>query len=222
MNINKIIFAAGLLAVSSLSTASLLDPPNYTGSTFGQDIFENATRSELRSFDPGFYIWNDESATRDWSIRWIGSGAPAGTVDGGPRRFVGWDGDIQFTLGGLDIDSIVPISFDGNGPLADDGYETSGFGGNNILSFDAFTNRSGGFDGLDFSLNTDTDFLEFYLGSSLAFSDYDVFIGSFDAPVETLDLNGYKRLDIEVPEPGVMGLFGLALAGLGLARRKSA
>jgi len=208
----------GLLAVAVFASATAFATPQYTGSTFGSEIVGSASEA-------GYYIWNDESSPSDWHIRWTGTGTPGTTVD--------WFGSIVFensTLG-----TVEEFKFEDSGTYADSSFTASLPGLGDFLVWTAVTNTSGGVDGLDFSLTSDIELLEFNLGSSL-FADLDtvlddpgvagtkIFVGSDlttpDVLITSDALGKVQSFEIRVMEPGLFAMLGLGLGGLVLARRK--
>lgn len=207
MNINKTIIAAALFSVSSIAAA--LEIPSYSGSTFGSEL------TNTSSLNAGYYLWNDETSTRDWSLRWLGSGASNNLPE--------WNGSIRFY--NSELASVTPYLFEiGSDPLNPqdsliEGFDSPFLGGDDAFSWEAITNNSGGVDGIDFTLAADIETFQLSLGADI---DYGIYIGASYANPDFQIIDGEKNFLIEVPEPSVLGLMGLALAGLGLARRKQA
>ena len=216
----RFVMGAAVVAAATAFSASAIATPQYNGNTFGTELTQTGSKAA------GYYLWNDENDTRNWSIRWIGTGADESKPT--------WFGSIVFKNATLGTTS--EFSFEGN-DSSSVGFANGGF--SDELSWSAITNNSGDVDGIDFTLESDTELMELTLGSSL-FAGLDkvtndpgvagtgIFIGSnFETPdvlVFKNNNNGKvaQNFEIQVVEPSTLGLAGLALAGLALARRKRA
>ena len=214
----KLFNTLGLLSAAVLASSTAMATPQYNGNTFGSEIADKSPA--------GYYLWNDATSAEDWHIRWTGTGAATPIVD--------WFGSIVFHNAALD--TYNTFKFENSGLHKDQLQASTDFGtGAQSLSWKAFTNNTGGVDGIDFSLNSNLELLEFNLGSSLfsglslANSDPGVAstminIGSGYSGTNALVLSGpngkYQSFEIKVMEPGTVALFGLGISGLVLVRRK--
>lgn len=214
----KQFFAAATLAVSSVSAFAT---PVYTGDTDAANI----TSADMTT---GYYIWNDNSNAQNWHIRWTSTNAVQGNL-------VEWFGDIK--LHGNGLESTATFKFENGGTYGDDldvdfgRYEDE-------IEWEAWTNDTGGVDGIDFTIDNSLEILEFNLGSSLfsGLSEFsspegtaasNIYIGdSFATPdvfvFKARNGDTYQSFEVSVAEPGTLALLGLGLAGLGFARRKQA
>ncbi|MFT6905588.1 MAG: hypothetical protein ACJAS1_002245 [Oleiphilaceae bacterium] len=214
MNLKPLALAATLSIVSLTAFAT----PQYTGNTTATNI----TSSQM---DTGYYIWNTESDTSNWHIRWTSTQA----VPNSNR--VDWFGSVVLEGNGLVSESTY--SFDGSN---DQWLVTSGLFSDQI-QWTTITNDTGGIDGIDFEIDSTLEILEFNLGSSLfsnlAQHTYDpgvagtnIYIGEDFATPDVLVFNSnagvYQTFEVSVDEPATLALLGLGLAGLGFARRKQA
>jgi len=223
------------LAVSAtlLLASNLYATPQYQGPTAGPSNWSSITPnsqptdySDHWKFDnatPGYYIWNDEEASKDWFMRWTSPG-----VDSNPA----WFGSLRFV--NRDLSEYEEFHF--NSSDNSDLYDVPGF--LQFVTFDSTTNTTGHFDGLNFTLDSGYELLEFTLGSSLFNEDLnpnlsdtrattasEIFIGSEYRNPQALvafndDYDAYEyRFEVAVPEPGTLALLSLGLIGLGAARR---
>ncbi|MBF7072181.1 hypothetical protein ISG33_02035 [Glaciecola sp. MH2013] len=231
MKIKSLLVAAtlGLAAFGALAT------PQYSGNTYGQEI-SNVTPANggdlATTLDYGYYIWNDELAPKNWSIRWTGNGAAESTPT--------WAGGLVFRSSSLDTTSLFQYELASNETFSVN-YDASFLGGQDAFGWTAITNNSGGVDGIDFTLSDDVELMVFSLGSSLfnnlALTNTDsgnasqhIYIGGGDdytfgtTNVLVADVNGMKQqsFEIRVSAPGVVAIMGLGLIGLGLSRRRKA
>ncbi len=216
------LLAAATLAISS---ACAFATPQYIGDT-------NASNITGSNMNTGYYIWNDNDNAQNWHIRWTSTNAV-------PNNDVDWFGSIVFHGGSYETPANpedLEFKFEGND-------ESANIQNNpwvqDLIGWNAHTNDTGGVDGLDFTVDSDLEILEFNLGSSL-FNNLDlnhldalaeeatnIYIGDGFAKPNVLvfqNNNGdkYQSFEVSVPEPGTLALLGLGLAGLGFARRKQA
>ena len=155
-------------------------------------------------------------------MRWTSPGVDTNPTWFGSLRFVNRD------LGEYD-------EFHFNSSDNSDLYDIPGY--LQFITFDSTTNTTGHFDGLNFTLDSGYELLEFTLGSSLfneapnlndsrATTASEIFIGSEYRNPDALvvyneEYDGYEyRFEIPVPEPGTMAMLSLGLLGLGAARRR--
>lgn len=225
MNLTKAaIMSAGLL-VSGASFAL----PVYTGDTTGNPGFPDAENAKASVTESGYYIWNDAADTNSWSIRWTSpteSTAPS------------WWGNIGVYNG---LGEYKEVSFEGV-----DESDDWAFMGLDVISFEAKTNTLGNYDGVDFTLKDGVSLVDFGLGASFFSWESpaeEIFIGSAMANPEVWIGKSWIREDgmgsgswkktykfsistdsvaANVPEPGILALYGLGLLGLGLLGRRKA
>tara|TARA_R110002167_G_scaffold196233_4_gene399189 strand:- start:26 stop:670 length:645 start_codon:yes stop_codon:yes gene_type:complete len=212
MNLKSLALAA-TLAVASLTAFAT---PQYNGQTTATNI----TNSQMTT---GYYIWNTDTASRNWHIRWTSTNANSGNK-------VSWFGDIFIQGNGLD--SASAFSFESNDSLS-----TPSFSSTDIIDWVAYTNDTGGVDGIDFTIDQDVSLIKFSLGSSLfsglelnssdpGVTGTNIFIGeNFATPnvlVERSNTGTFQSFEVNVDEPATLALLGIGLAGLGFARRKQA
>ena len=226
MKLTNLILAAAALAFSSMSFAT----PQYGGNTYGPTIFTGLGSGATvpAGTDDGYYIWNDIGNSHNWHMRWT---SPNQTSN------PSWAGHIE--INDAANTSLGLVSWDSGDNLL----ENSFFG----ITLTATTNTLGNWDGIDFSL---TDFAAqgYVLGFNLqtSFLDLDtvvsdpgvasnnIFIGSGYESTNVLVTNiptafaggdfpaggSYQQFEIKVPEPSIIALFGLGLAGLGFSARR--
>lgn len=205
-----------LTATLSLASIAAFATPQYNGST-------TATNITGGQMDTGYYIWNTDTDTFNWHIRWTSTNAVAGNS-------VSWFGNVFVQGNGLE--SASAFAFESN-----DSFSTPSFSSTDIIDWVAYTNDTGGVDGIDFTIDDDVSLLKFSLGSSLFagldLNSYDpgvtgtnVFIGEgYATPnvlVERSNKGTFQSFEVHVDEPATLALLGLGLAGLGFARRKQA
>jgi hypothetical protein len=237
MKISKTIIAvAAFLFVGSASAAFT---PTFSGkTTSGTDLISGTASG---STDWGYYIWNEELDPQMWNVRWTGNGLTSNDFAGAFPEFFG---NIQFQESTLDPS--FDASFDGapNEYLLEFGTSSCTScdsvsavldvffaGGDDFISWSAFTNTTGGIDGFSFRLTDYVEILQFELGGSMfsGMSGIDVagshiFIGSdlLTPNVTFTDFNGgvAQQFEISVSEPSAVALLGLALIGLGFGARQ--
>ena len=223
MNFKKLALTAAALVFSTAALAT----PQYLGDTTSSTALISGTVSAPT--EAGYYIWNDEADTSSWHIRWTGIGANINPVS--------WFGSMTFVT--AQLDSPVSYQFETGGIHGDtfNAYYIPTLG--NFMTWEAATNNTGGVDGIDFSLTGDSELIRLALGTNL-YTDSSgcgilddcgvvgsyIFIGDeLNSPdvlsyVDSNDGRSYQAFEIPVPEPSIIALFGLGLAGLGFAARR--
>lgn len=219
-------FKALALAATLAVTASVAEAtPQYTGNTYGDEL------SNPWTGDAGYYLWNDETDPRAWHLRWSAPGASDSVVD--------WGGSIIFRDSNLG--SVNTFQYEASGIYGDSLYTTYDnpfIGGGDAFTWStSHTNNTGGIDGIDFYVTENAELMQISLGSSLfenldttttdaGVDSFGIFIGSQYSSTNVLVVeNGgmvHQQFEISVPEPASIALFGLGLAGLGMARRRQA
>lgn len=210
----KQLITAGLLSAASVSAVAT---PVYYGDT-------DATNISGGAMDTGYYIWNEVASPRTWHINWTSTNAV-------PGNLVNWFGSIVLEGGGLE--STSTFKFETGGTYGDNINVDPGLFSDEIEWF-AYTNDTGGVDGIEFTIDKSLDLLEFNLGSSLFAGldeDYsgvagtNIYLGDGFATPDVFVIDSaagvYQSFEVHVPEPGTIGLLGLGLMGLGVARRSS-
>lgn len=225
MNKTLVKTLGAILVGSFLMVGNALATPVYTGDSstdWGANGDDRPT---------GYYIWSNDDLKTSWSVRWTGNN------DGGDKFVGDWMGSVEFLgneLAGTGVgDGIDLVSWNNNDGPVD--YTNNFFG----EKFTFAARAGGGFDGFDFTLETDIlGTLRFNLGgefyTALGLNGTDdgvvaqsLWIGG-NNPMVNVDVFGdgetkYQRFETPapVPEPTTMVLFGTGLIGLaGLARRK--
>jgi len=218
MTIKKLIASAALLLASATAFAT----PQYAGETVSADITSFS--------DAGYYLWQDDTDSDTWHLRWTGIGA-----DHDP---VAWAGNIEFRDSSLGTTSTFQFETGGiYGDTMGTSYDSFFDAGADVFAWQAATNNTGGVDGIDFTIGSHVELMAISLGSSLfadlttVFDDPGVastaiFIGADLASTNVLvsERNGmmFQDFEVKVPEPNSIALLGLGLACLGLARRRQA
>lgn len=207
--------AVAVAAVVAVSSTAAWATPIYTGKTTGSGV-------DVGSKGAGYYLWNDEADTSTWNLRWSGVGLGHSPVE--------WGGSITFHNDKLNTSSEFlfesndsSVTFNNHAFLDDQ------------IHFNALTNNSGGVDGITFTVEDGFELMDFDLSADFfdddvvnilpdgqeGTSDY-IFISDMYNNPEVLvyDFGRSHTFEIAVPEPGTLALFGVALAGLGLSRRR--
>lgn len=214
MNLKQITLAAAALVFTAASYAT----PLYTGTTTSATPL--LPNSSANGGSVGYYIWNDESDVTSWHMRWTNDENVSGQTT--------WFGSMTFRDSNLGTTS--EVTFENSADNLDVYYDF--FAGMDFLDFDSVTNSSGGIDGIDFTIENNLELMVFSLGTSLFTADSTntntaaSFIsigGDLNAPnvwISNTPEGTLQSFEIAVPEPSVLALFGLGLAGLGFAARK--
>ncbi len=219
MNFKQITLAAAALVFASASYAT----PLYTGSTTSATaLLPNTSQNSNTS---GYYIWNDEASMADWHIRWTSDLNDNTTI-------TNWFGQLTFRDSGLESGSAKSVTFE-NGDKFKVTYDDF-FTGKDVVQFISATNNTGGIDGFDFSIEEGYELMVFNLGTSLFSADStnidtassNIYIGADlknpDVWISNTPNGTLQSFEIAVPEPSILALFGLGLAGLGFTARKKA
>ncbi len=218
MNFKQITLTAAALVFASASYAT----PLYTGSTTSATaLLPNTSQNSNTS---GYYIWNDEASMADWHIRWTSDLNSTGTTS--------WFGNLTFRDSNLG--TTAAVTFENTDDVLQVSYDDFMMGGMDVLGFTSVTNNTGGIDGIDFTIENNLELMVFSLGTSLYTADSSntptesslIYIGGDlrtpDVFIANNNFGTLQSFEIAVPEPSILALFGLGLAGLGFAARKKA
>lgn len=231
MKMLKIIFAVGALVLSAATSAVPVFTPTYAGkTTSGSDLISGTASGNTL---PGYYLWNEESDTAQWHLRWTGLGLNMDPVI--------WFGGITFQESNLD-GTVTEYQFEYAGAHADvveTFLDFSALGFDDVVSFVAATNNDGGIDGISFTLKGNAEIMEFELGSNFLSEvglpknvpGSGIYISDeLNTPQVTWTnrdymLNGVvmtgvaQQFEISVPSPATIGMLGAALVFVSFVAR---